>query len=197
MELSDGYHAVPRGKLAAVQTFLEMRARPELRSVQPQQSWRIERFEPGDLRRYYALFHRVADEHLWTLRLQMPEAAVSELLSHPQYEAYVLVTDEGDAGLLELDFRVERECEVSLFGVAGNLVGTGAGRFLMNFGLETAWSHPIERFWLHTCTLDHPNALAFYRRSGLAPYARAVEVFDDPRRLGLTRRDAAPNVPIL
>lgn len=197
MELSDGYHAVPRGKLAAVQTFLEMRTRPELRSVEAQPSWRIERFEPGDLRRYYALFHRVADEHLWTLRLQMPEDAVRALLSDPRYEAYVLVTDEGDAGLLELDFRVERECEVSLFGVAGALVGTGAGRFLMNFALDTAWSRSIERFWLHTCTLDHPNALGFYQRSGLVPYERAVEVFDDPRQLGLTRRDAAPKVPIL
>lgn len=197
MELTDGYHAVPRGKLAAVQTFLEMRARPPLRPVEPQRSWRIERFDPGDLRRYYALFHRVADEHLWTLRLQMPEDAVRDLLSHTLYEPYVMVTGDGDSGLLELDFRVERECEVSLFGVAGTLVGSGAGRFLMNFALETAWSRPIERFWLHTCTLDHPNALAFYQRSGLVPYERAIEVFDDPRCLGLTRSDAAPNVPIL
>jgi GNAT superfamily N-acetyltransferase len=197
MNLSDGYHAVPPGKLAAVQTFLEMRARPPARPVRAEPSWRIERFDPADLMRYYALFHRVADEHLWTLRLQMPQTEVRALLSDPLYDPYVLVTEDGDAGLLELDFRVERECEVSLFGVAGSLVGTGAGRFLMNFAIDTAWSHPIERFWLHTCTLDHPNALGFYQRSGFVPYRRAIEVFDDPRHLGLTRRDAAPHVPIL
>jgi hypothetical protein len=67
----------------------------------------------------------------------------------------------------------------------------------MNHALETAWSHPIERFWLHTCTLDHPNALAFYRRTGFVPYERKVEVYDDPRSLKLTRSDAAPLVPIL
>ncbi|MBV9333836.1 MAG: GNAT family N-acetyltransferase, partial [Candidatus Eremiobacteraeota bacterium] len=59
------------------------------------------------------------------------------------------------------------------------------------------WSRSIGRFWLHTCTLDHPGALAFYRRTGFTPYARKVEVFDDPRYLGLTRADAAPGVPIL
>jgi GNAT superfamily N-acetyltransferase len=188
---------VPRGKLAAIQTFLEMRAKPAQRPSRVDPSWRVERFEPIDLERFYALFHRVGDEQLWTLRLQMPRDEVARLLGDPRFELHVLVTGEGDAGILELDFRVEGECELSLFGVAPSLVGTGAGRYLMNRGIEIAWSHPIERFWLHTCTLDHPNALAFYRRSGFEPYARAVEVFDDPRYLGLTRRDAAAAVPIL
>jgi hypothetical protein len=67
----------------------------------------------------------------------------------------------------------------------------------MNHALEIAWSQPIERFWLHTCTLDHPRALDFYRRTGFVPYERKVEVFDDPRALAITRHNAAPQVPIL
>jgi len=196
MGLSNGYHDVPPGKLAAVQTFLEMRARPTLRTARNEPSWRVERFAPVDLERYFALFHRVGDEHLWTLRLQMPCEEVVQLLGDPQYQTFVLVTSGGDEGLLELDFRVAGECEVSLFGVAPELVGSGAGRVLMNYGIEVAWSHPIERFWLHTCTLDHPKAMAFYERSGFVPYKRAIEIFDDPRTLGLTRRDAANAVPI-
>lgn len=196
MGLSNGYHDVPPGKLAAVQTFLEMRARPALRAAPNEPSWRVERFVPVDLERYFALFHCVGDEHLWTLRLQMPPEEVVQLLNDPQYETYALVTGDGDQGLLELDFRIEGECEVSLFGVAPALVGSGAGRVLMNHGIEAAWSHPIERFWLHTCTLDHPKAMAFYERSGFVSYKRAIEIFDDPRALGLTRRDAASAVPI-
>ncbi len=174
-----------------------MRRPPAPRPCAANGSWRVERFEPVDLERFYALFHRVGDEHLWTLRLQMPRAEVERLLSDPKFELHVLVTENGDDGILELDFRVARECELSLFGVAPRLVGSGAGRFLMNRGIELAWSHPIERFWLHTCTLDHPNALGFYRRSGFTPYGRAIEIFDDPRYLGLTRREAADQVPIL
>ena len=174
-----------------------MRQAPVPRPSRTGESWRVERFEPVDLERFYALFHRVGDEHLWTLRLQQPRDEVERLLSDPRFELHVLVTENGDEGMLELDFRVDRECELSLFGVAPRLVGSGAGRFLMNRGIEIAWSHPIDRFWLHTCTLDHPNALGFYRRSGFEPYRRAIEIFDDPRQLGLTRRSAADRVPLL
>jgi GNAT superfamily N-acetyltransferase len=197
MELPDGYHPVPHGKLANVQTFLEMRQKPPVRPCPDDPTWRLERFDPPDLDRYRALFHRVGDEYLWAGRLLMPEAELERFLRDPRVEVYVLVTARGDEGLLDLDFRVPGECEISLFGVAAPLLATGAGRWLMNRALEIAWSHPIERFWLHTCTLDHPNALAFYQRTGFKPYQRKVEIYDDPRYLGLTRSDAAPDVPIL
>jgi GNAT superfamily N-acetyltransferase len=155
------------------------------------------RFSEPDLARYGNVFHRVGDEYLWAGRLLMGPVPLERFLTDPRVEVYVLTTPRGDQGLLELDFRVENECEISLFGVARDLVSTGAGRWLMNHALAIAWSHPIERFWLHTCTLDHPNALGFYLRTGFVPYERKVEVYDDPRFLGLTRRDAAPHVPIL
>jgi|SRR5579871_4009881 len=196
MSLTDGYHTIPPGKLADVQTFLEMRAKAPLRPA-PDGPWRLERLATPDLSRYRAAVHRVGDEFLWCVRLAMPDGELERFLLDPRVEAYLLVTDDGDEGVLELDFRVDRECELSLFGVAGPLIRTGAGRRLMNHAIETAWSRPIERFWLHTCTLDHPSALAFYRRSGFEVFKRAVEVYDDPRVLGITRRDAAPHVPIL
>ncbi len=196
MILSDGYHSIARGKLADVQTFLEMRAKPALRPS-PDGPWQLERLERPELARYREAVHRVGDEYLWCVRLAMPDAELERFLLDPRVEAYLLVTEAGDEGVLELDFRDGRECEVSLFGVAGSLIRTGAGRWLMNHAIEIAWSRPIERFWLHTCTLDHPNALAFYRRSGFEVFKREVEVYDDPRVLGITRKDAAPHVPIL
>ncbi len=174
-----------------------MRAKPALRPAPQESSWRLERFAGSDLERYRALFHRVGDDYLWAGRLLMPEAELRRFLSDPHVEVYILATPRGDEGLLDLDFRVEGECEISLFGVAPALISTGAGRWLMNHALEIAWSYQIERFWVHTCTLDHPNALDFYQRTGFTPYERKVEVYDDPRYLGITRRDAAPRVPLL
>jgi ribosomal protein S18 acetylase RimI-like enzyme len=196
MILRDGYHAVPSGKLADVQTFLETRAKPPLRPA-PDGPWRLERLRSSDLARYRAAVHRVGDDYLWCVRLAMPDGDLERFLRDPRVEAYLLVADGRDEGVLELDFRVEGECELSLFGVSSALIRTGAGRMLMNHAIEIAWSRPIRRFWLHTCTLDHPSALAFYRRSGFEVFKREVEVYDDPRVLGITRRDAAPHVPIL
>ncbi len=196
MALCDGYHAVPAGKLADVQTFLEMRSRPPLRPT-PEGPWRIGRAPSADLERHRALIHRVGDDYLWALRLMLTDDELHRFLADPGVEVYALETERGDDGILELDFRVAAECELSLFGVGKALIGTSAARWLMNRGIEIAWSHPIERFWVHTCTLDHPNALAFYQRSGFQPFKREVEIYDDPRVLGLTSRDAAPRVPLL
>ncbi|HYL27527.1 MAG TPA: GNAT family N-acetyltransferase [Candidatus Nitrosotalea sp.] len=174
-----------------------MRARPEPRPSASNAGWVLERFATPDLRRYRALFHRVGDEYLWTMRLLLTDEELTELLREPHYEVYAFKMPTGDEGLLELDFRVAGECEIGLFGVAAPSIGSGAGRWLMNRAIEIAWSHPIERLWLHTCTLDHPSALDFYKRSGFEPYARKVEIFPDPRSLGLTPRGAAARVPIL
>ena len=67
----------------------------------------------------------------------------------------------------------------------------------MNEALELAFLRPIERLFVHTCSLDHPAALPFYVRSGFAPYKRAIEVADDPRLTGRLPRGAAPQVPFL
>ena len=102
-----------------------------------------------------------------------------------------------DEGLLELDFRMGGACELKLFGVTGALIGTGAGRWLMNHAIEIAWSRSPRRVWVHTCTLDHPGALAFYIRSGFRPFRRHVEIEDDPRIKGVLARTAARHVPLI
>jgi hypothetical protein len=53
------------------------------------------------------------------------------------------------------------------------------------------------RFWLHTCTFDHPAAVGFYSRYGFKPYMRAIEVSADPRLTGLLPRSAAPQIPLI
>ena len=67
----------------------------------------------------------------------------------------------------------------------------------MNRALEIAWSGPISRFWVHTCTFDHPAAAQFYIRSGFRPFRLHVEIEDDPRLLGTLPRHVASHVPLL
>lgn len=196
--MRDGYTDLPPGKLANVVTCLEMRERPVPRPEATPVAYALQRFPaPVSLERYRALFRSVGGEYLWTGRLKMGDEELAAILNDPAVEVYALLQGAGEAGVLELDFRVPGECEIVLFGVAGALIGTGAARWLMNRALERAWSHPIERVWLHTCTLDHPKAVAFYMRSGFVPFKRQVEIQDDPRVLGLLPRTAASHIPIL
>lgn len=194
--LPDGYIDVPPGKIASIQTFLEMHERPSLRPEPPELHLQLQRITTG-ADRYLALYHRVGDAHLWLARLEMPRHEVEALLRDPAYETYAVERDGSFEGLVELDFRCTGECELRYFGLTDKLVGTGAGRFAMNRAIELAWSRPITRFWVHTSTLDHPSALAFYCRSGFVPFCRKVEIADDPRLTGIVPKNAAPNVPIV
>ncbi len=101
---------------------------------------------------------------------------IGRIIQSPLLVVYALAHEGRDEGLLEMDFREPGQCEIVSFGLTEKLVGTGAGRWLMNRALEIAWSRPVDRVWLHTCSFDHPSALAFYQRSGFRPFRRQVEV---------------------
>lgn len=196
MVLPDGYSDVPAGKIAAVVTHLEMTERPAQR-VDPAGAWTLRRAETPPLDWFRDLYLRVGEEWLWFSRIRMPDAELAARLHSPQLEVYAMVHDGCDEGLLELDFREPGHCEIGMFGVTAKLVGTGAGRWLMNRALDIAWSRPVTRVWLHTCTFDHPSALAFYQRSGFRPFRRQVEVADDPRLDGTAPREVARHVPVI
>jgi GNAT superfamily N-acetyltransferase len=187
-----GVTDLPPGKIAAVVTYLEMLGPPAPRVGRG--PWTLERI--GDVGRYRALFRRVGEPWLWFSRLVMPEAELAAILADPAVEAFALRVDDEDIALLELDFRKAGAVEIAFLGVAPEAVGTGVGRFLMDEAAARAWARPIQRLWVHTCTFDHPRALAFYRRSGFTPYKRAIEIIDDPRATGHLPVEAGPGIPL-
>ncbi|MGC9370594.1 MAG: GNAT family N-acetyltransferase [Paracoccaceae bacterium] len=198
MELKDGFYDVPPGKVAAVVTHLEMREKAPLRPVPEPQGVSLRRIEAPGVEWYRALFRRVgAEDWLWFSRLVMDESALAAILEDPSVEVHALSAGGEDLGLLELDFREEGACELAFFGLAAGLIGGGVGRWLMNRAIELAWRPGIARFHVHTCTMDSPQALPFYIRSGFTPVRRQVEIADDPRLSGLLPESAAPQVPLL
>lgn len=196
MNLPDGYADVPDGKIAAVVTHLRMLQKP-MRRAEVQSSWHLRHVTTPDLNWFRDLYRRIGENWLWFVRLQMTDEQLAERLFMPGKEIHVLSDGGCDEGLLEFQFRDPGDCEVVFFGVTSKLLGNGAGRWLMNRALDLAWSRPIDRVWLHTCTFDHPAALGFYLRSGFQPFRRQIEVVDDPRLSGMLPRHAAPHIPII
>ena len=201
LTLRDGYTDIPPGKMAAVVTHLEMLKPPPPRRMpqMPQPAGAAVRAVTApDAVWYRDLYGRIgAMDWLWFSRLALHPAALEAIIRDKQVEIHALTVDGRDEGLLELDFRIDGACELAFFGVTPGMIGQGAGRLLMTKAVERAWSRPIRRFWVHTCTLDHPGALAFYQRTGFKPFRRQIEVFDDPRLTGLVPETAAPHIPII
>ncbi len=194
--LTDGYHDVPLGKLAMVVTHLEMREAAPLRDVPAPEGVTLRALTPT-LDWYRDIFRRVGQDWLWFGRLTKTDAELQALLSDADTQFFTLTKDGSDEALLELKFTADGTCELAYCGLTPALIGSGAGRYLMNHAIRTAWARPISRFHLHTCTLDSPQALSFYIRSGFTPFKRQVEVADDPRLIDLLDKDAGAHVPTI
>ena len=197
MQLPNGEYDLAPGTIVAIVTSLEMMAPPARRPDPPNAPWTVRHVERPDLGWFRDLFRRIGGELFWVSRLVLSDTLLADVIHHPQIEVRALEVDGHAEGLLELDFREPEVCELSFFGVTPALVASGAGRFLMNRALDIVWARGVRRFWVHTCTLDHPLALPFYIRSGFSPFKRHLEIVDDPRLTGVLPRPAAPQFPVI
>lgn len=189
--------AVPLGHVATIVTSLEMHARP-LPQPLPPSELRLVRWSQPQPARYRALFRRIGEPWLWFTRLTMPDAQLAAILDDSGTEIFAVEDRDGiEIGLLELNFRTRPECELAFFGLVPELARRGHGRWLMTHALNLAWRPGVDLVWVHTCTLDHPSALGFYRAQGFEAVERGIEVFPDPRLRGYLSENAAPHVPII
>jgi GNAT superfamily N-acetyltransferase len=195
--LNDGFHEVPKGKLAMIVTHLEMRARADTRPVPNPDKVEIHPIENITVDEYLDLYRRIGENWLWFSRLNMNEIELSQIIDDPKVVFFTLMKNGVKHALLELDFRKSGECELVFFGLTKELIGSGTGRYLMNHAIDVAWSHDITRFHVHTCTIDSPTALNFYIRSGFTAIHRQVEIADDPRISNGWDTSIAPQVPII
>ncbi|MFC6635921.1 GNAT family N-acetyltransferase [Sulfitobacter sp. JBTF-M27] len=194
--ISDGLYEVPAGKVAMIVTHLEMLERADTRDVPLPDGVAFRKVAP-DVAWYRDIFDRVGADWLWYGRRKIDDAKLAQIISDPNVDIYTLSLNGQDEALLELDFCEDGACELAYFGLTSKLIGTGAGRYLMNKAIALAWAKPISRFHVHTCTIDSQQALSFYVRSGFVPYKRQVEIDDDPRLQNLLPEDVAPHLPVI
>jgi GNAT superfamily N-acetyltransferase len=180
------YEELPAGKIKIAITYLEMRNKPQPRELQlPSANVSIIQAITPTVSFYRYLYNTVGALWLWYERRQMSDEQLRAIIQHPQVEIYVLYVDGVPAGYAELDRRNETGIELIYFGIMPEFIGQRLGPFLLNWIIDKVWSYHPQRFWLHTCTLDHPKALAIYQRAGFVPYKQEDKIVDEPRTLGL------------
>ena len=192
---ADGAGSAGKRTVLVTVTYLEMRS-PDRRSAV--RGWpervTVQRAERPTVSFYRYLYDTVGADWDWYERRRLSDDALAGIVHDDAVEVHVLYVRGTPAGYAELDRRVEGEVEIAYFGLVPDYIGRGLGPALLDWALERAWSYRPRRVWLHTCSLDHPKALAVYRRAGFEVYDREIvsaEIgFRDPARRGRSAEDA-------
>ncbi len=178
--------AARRNKVETIVTYLEMTAPPTQPPPPPPAiKTAFLKVERPPVHYYRYLYETVGQPWGWWERRLMADADLAAVLADHDVQLYVLYVEGAPAGYGELDARARPDVEIAYFGMLPEFVGRGLGRFLMRQVVDAAWLAATARVWLHTCTLDHPGALAFYQRAGFRPYRRETKVIDDPKALAI------------
>ncbi|HEV2187862.1 MAG TPA: GNAT family N-acetyltransferase [Stellaceae bacterium] len=180
-------------------TYLEMFERPlPLPGPPPLGKIALMRAEACTVSFYRYLYETVGTPWVWFERRLWSDEALAAELAKETTEIFVLYAGGVPAGYFELNAAEPRDTELCYFGLAPEFIGRRLGPFLLNAAIEQAWSRPIERLWVHTCTFDHPRALPLYQRAGFVVYAQRPVMFEDPRERGILPRSLKhPRLPLL
>lgn len=119
------------------------------------------------------LYREVGGAWQWTERLSWDEEAWMRWLDRPQLETWLALVEGNPIGYSELEADGD-EVQIAYFGLLPQFIGRGYGGALLSRVIERAWAMGAGRLWVHTCSLDHPAALANYEKRGFRQYQQKV-----------------------
>lgn len=154
--------------VAVVRTYLAMESPDQLVGRAPIPPGYVVRRESCDPDRYRELYDGVGNDYHWRDRRSWSDQQLRTHLERPGIAIWVLWQGTSARGFFELARHDDGSVEIAYFGLMPTGIGQGLGRALLTRAVDEAWSlRPVpSRVWLHTCTLDHPAALANYLARG-------------------------------
>ncbi len=113
-------------------------------------------------------YKNIGKKHRWVDRLIWTESQWIDYVSDKKIKTYVLKHKDNLAGFFELIFYSEKkETEIAYLGVLEEYQNKKLGSFLLSEAIKVSFKNNIDRVWVHTCSLDHKNALNNYISRGM------------------------------
>ena len=113
-------------------------------------------------------YKNVGKKHKWVDRLIWSEIQWIEYVSNENVKTYVFKKKKDLVGFFELIFYPKKkEIEVAYFGLLEEYQNKKLGSYLLTEAIKKSFINNINRVWLHTCSLDHENALNNYLARGM------------------------------
>ena len=126
------------------------------------------------------LYTAVGRAWRWSDRLNWAHSTWLAHLERPQVEVWIAYLGGVIAGYVELEHQPEESVEIAYFGLLRQFMGRGIGGLLLSDSVERAFHNGANRVWLHTCSLDSPQAMENYRARGFVLFNEETELVEVP-----------------
>jgi len=149
--------------------YLEINSVKELIiSQKPNNFCNIDLINPPDFQLNKFLYKQIGRKHRWIDRLVWENDKWIQYVNNPNVKTYILKENDELIGYFELIFNKNTSnCEIAYFGILENYIGKKYGGYLLSEAIKNSFENGIKRVWVHTCSLDHKNALNNYESRGM------------------------------
>ena len=159
-------------------SYLEINSIQDLEEVQkPSVDYSINLLDPIDFQLNKFFYKNIGKKHRWVDRLVWMESKWIDYVSDKKVKTYVFKYKNDLAGFFELIFHFEKkEVEIAYFGLLEEFQNKKLGSYLLSEAIKISFENNINRVWLHTCSLDHKNALNNYIARGMKVYKTEIVI---------------------
>ena len=149
--------------------YLEINSIQDLNEViEPTEDYSLNLLEPIHFQLNRFFYKNIGKKHKWIDRLVWADTQWIDYVSSEKVKTYVFKFKDDLAGFFELISHSEKkEVEIAYFGLLEEFQNKKLGSYLLSQAIQRSFKGSVDRVWLHTCSLDHKNALNNYLARGM------------------------------
>ena len=150
-------------------SYLEINSLQDLKEVpKPSDNNYLNLLDPINFQLNKFFYKNIGQKHKWVDRLIWNESQWIDYFSNNRVKTYVFKHKEDLVGFFELIFHLEKnEVEIAYLGLLEEYQNKKLGSYLLSLAIKKSFIKDINRVWVHTCSLDHKNALQNYIARGM------------------------------
>ena len=154
--------------------YLEIQSLDDLvGSKNPSDKFNIELIDPPDFQLNKFFYKNVGKKHHWVDRLIWTDKQWIDYINDKKVKTFILKKKDDLVGYYELILHMDQnETEIAYFGILEEYQNQKLGSFLLTSAIKNSFSFNPNRVWVHTCSLDHRNALNNYISRGMKVFKK-------------------------
>ena len=149
--------------------YLEIYSPQDLKeALKPLKDYSLNLLDPINFQLNKFFYKNIGKKHKWIDRLIWTESKWIEYVSNKYIKTYIFKKGKDLVGFFELlEHHEKKEIEIAYFGLLEEYQNKKLGSYLLSRAIKKSFENKIDRVWLHTCSLDHKNALNNYIARGM------------------------------